>query len=137
MAAWGLMGAASGWLGKARKGKAAAWELAAWGALWGFLFGWIMNLWSWMATAYVLSIETWLATNVTSLWFDAAHALSNILFALLLTGSCLPILQRFRNKLNVTKLEVRPHETTNLDRRDGTSSDCGAAEHDRNGGGSV
>jgi energy-coupling factor transport system substrate-specific component len=134
MAAWGLMGAASGWWGRMRKGKARPWELAVFGAVWGFLFGWIMNTWSWLTTAYALNIDTWLATNVTSLWFDASHALSNILFALLLTRSCLPILQRFRNKLNVTKLEVLPDEKTNADRRTGTADRAGAARPGRNGG---
>lgn len=106
MVAWGLVGATAGVFGRMRGEQVRSWEIAVFGAVWGFLFGWIMNTWHWLSTIYPLNFQTWLATNATSLWFDVAHATSNVLFALLLTRPFLPILLRFRKKLTTIHLEV-------------------------------
>ncbi|PWK13782.1 ECF transporter S component [Tumebacillus permanentifrigoris] len=113
MVAWGLAGASAGVFGRLRGEKVTAYELALFGLLWGFLFGWIMNLWTWLSTVYPLNFETWLLTNTSSLLFDISHAVANVLFALLLTRRFLPILWRFRKKLTITTLEVLPHEKHN------------------------
>ncbi|MBL0386140.1 ECF transporter S component [Tumebacillus sp. ITR2] len=113
MLAWGLAGASAGLFGRLRGEKVTPYELAAFGMVWGFLFGWIMNLWTWLSTVYPLTFETWLLTNTTSLLFDISHAAANVIFALLLTRRFLPILWRFRKKLTITTLEVLPHEKSN------------------------
>ncbi|MCX7570574.1 ECF transporter S component [Tumebacillus sp. DT12] len=110
MLAWGLVGVTAGWLGRVRGERVTAWELAGFGLIWGFLFGWIMNLWTWLSTMYPLNFTTWWLTNVRSLPFDIAHAAANVLFALLLTKTFLPILLRFRRKLTTTTLEVLTDE---------------------------
>lgn len=110
MLAWGLAGASAGLFGRLRGERVRSIELAGFGLIWGFLFGWIMNLWTWLSTVYPLNWETWLATNAASLLFDVSHATANVLFALLLTRSFLPILWRFRKKLTITNLEVLSHE---------------------------
>ncbi|KEO83077.1 ECF transporter S component [Tumebacillus flagellatus] len=119
MLAWGLAGASAGLFGKWRGPRVTSYELAAFGLVWGFLFGWILNLWTWLSTVYPLTFKTWLLTNTSSLLFDISHAASNVIFALLLTRRFLPILWRFRKKLTVTTLqplqplEVPPHENRN------------------------
>jgi len=109
MLAWGLAGATAGWFGKIRRSRVTSAELALFGLIWGFLFGWLMNTWTWLSSYYELTLETFIVANVSSLWFDVSHALANVLFAFLLTKRFLPILQRFRNKLRITQVEVLPH----------------------------
>ncbi|WP_157729394.1 ECF transporter S component [Tumebacillus algifaecis] len=107
MMAWGLIGATAGLYGRWRGEKVHPLELAVFGAVWGFLFGWFMNTWVWLTTFYPLNLTTFLAANAASVWFDVSHATANVLFALLLTRSFLPILYRFRKKLTTTSLEVQ------------------------------
>lgn len=112
MAAWGLAGACSGLFGRWRGARISSVEMAAFGAVWGFLFGWIMNTWTWLSAYHPLNLTTFLLANLSSFWFDLTHAVSNVVFAMLLTRSFLPILFRFRKKLTITTLEVHPHEQT-------------------------
>ena len=69
------------------------------GFVWGFLFGWLMNLWYWMAYAYPLNFNTWLSVNVSSFLFESAHAGANVVLILFFGKPLLKILFRFRNKL--------------------------------------
>ncbi|MBI4431200.1 MAG: ECF transporter S component [Candidatus Omnitrophica bacterium] len=98
MIAWGLAGFSGGiarqWFGISSKKF-----LLLLGLLWGFLFGWIMNLWYWLAFSYPLNWKTWLAVNAASFWFDLTHAISNVVFIALLGGSLLGILGRFKAKI--------------------------------------
>ncbi len=112
MLAWGLVGATAGLYGRWRGERVRPLELAVFGAIWGFLFGWIMNCWVWLTTFFPLTFKTFLAANAASFWFDVSHASANVLFALLLTRSFLPILYRFRKKLTTTTLEVQHHVET-------------------------
>lgn len=111
MLAWGLAGALAGLFGRVRGPRVTAAELALFGAVMGFVFGWLMNTWSWLATAFPLNLQTWLLYMVQSFWFDVTHAVANIVFALLLTRTFLPILYRFRKKLTTTKLEVAARDS--------------------------
>lgn len=104
MVAWGLVGASAGFVGKFRKNYPGIF-FVLFGGLWGFLFGWIMNFWYWLSFSYPLTWGTWLGVNLTSFWFDAAHALSNMILLALAGRSVVRILKRFRGKMNC---EVRP-----------------------------
>jgi len=111
--AW--IGMTAGWLGKHRISniKLQAVVLAAFGAIWGMLFGAVMNLYFWpfiagspdqyyqsglgigeslkrYATFYV----------VTSLWWDAARAAGNAVLILALGPALIRTLQRFKRRLN-------------------------------------
>ncbi|HEU4965175.1 MAG TPA: ECF transporter S component [Bacilli bacterium] len=112
MLAWGLVGAAAGLFGRVRGSKVTSIEMAGFGAVMGYLFGWLMDTWTWLATAFPLNAQTWLLYISQSVWFDTTHATANVMFALLLTRSFLPILYRFRKKLTTTQLEVTPDGPT-------------------------
>lgn len=100
MVAWGLVGLTAGLLNQSRfmsnlKGK------ILFGIIWGFLFGWIMNLWSLLAFTQsgealnVKSIITFLAGSVL---FDFFHSISNVIFLVLFGESWIKILTRFKRK---------------------------------------
>ncbi|MFD1992248.1 ECF transporter S component [Paenibacillus nicotianae] len=97
MFAWGMMGVSAGllrhtWWMKKRLG------LLTFGLIWGFLFGWIMNLWVVIDLAVALEWKAVLAVYVQSFYFDLAHALSNVFFLAILAGGWIKVLERFRKK---------------------------------------
>ncbi len=91
--------------------------LAAFGALWGFGYGAIMNLWSWPFTAPGLtedvglywspslsaseSVEHYLRFYlVTSIWYDAFRALGNVALVIVLGLPILKTLERYRRQFS-------------------------------------
>jgi energy-coupling factor transport system substrate-specific component len=106
MFAWGLMGAFAGLYGRWRGERVTPLEIAGIGFVWGFLFGWILNLWTWLSSSAILSWKTLVGYYVASFSFEVTHAIGNVVFALLFTSAFLPILMRFRKKLTITRLEV-------------------------------
>jgi energy-coupling factor transport system substrate-specific component len=99
MALWGaagLVGAALAPLCRSRSG------LAAVGFVWGWVFGWGMNLWELATFGPEVDVDTWLARAGTSAWFDAAHAVGNIVFALTVGPPLVRLLTRYRNRIDVT-----------------------------------
>ncbi|QEK11389.1 ECF transporter S component [Crassaminicella thermophila] len=70
-------------------------------ALWGYIYGWIMNLWYWTCFVYPLNFKTFVSTYLASLAFDTFRALGNMFFTLLLGNSFYRILIRFRKKLSI------------------------------------
>jgi energy-coupling factor transport system substrate-specific component len=100
MLAWGLAGATAGWLPHLRPNPGRA-GLAAFGLAWGYLFGWLMNLWFWAAFLPAAGIKGFAAACAASLPFDTAHALT-ILGLLLLAGRrVVRILGRFRDRMRI------------------------------------
>lgn len=95
MAAWGLCGVIGAGLGRNRDSFALI-PFVIVSALSGYLFGWIMNIWHWIAFVYPLSITTFLATYGASLIFDTLHAAGNAVFALLFGPSFYTILRRYK-----------------------------------------
>ena len=115
MLALSWMGALAGVLGRAtrhlRPGAEIA-ALAAYGWVWGFVYGAIMNLWFWPFSvgAGPLSwspelglVDTLLRYRsfyaVTSLGWDAAGALTNLLLIVVTGPALLPSLRRFSARL--------------------------------------
>ncbi|OIQ56534.1 hypothetical protein MOTE_23400 [Moorella thermoacetica] len=103
MFAWGLAGTSAGVLktGCPRAGKKV---MTVFSFLWGYLFGWIMNLWTWTGFIHPLTWESFVATYAASFWFDTLHALGNAAFYLFFGSSFIKILQRFRRRLEVRLL---------------------------------
>lgn len=102
MLAWGGAGAAgaiTSWFGG---GKARIWAVAMVAAIWGFVFGWFMNLWFWLSFVYPLTLKTYLAACAASLWFDTFHAAGNLLFAAVLARPVIEMLSRFRGRFSIT-----------------------------------
>lgn len=104
MFSWGMMGFTAGMLKGSVLMQYQAGRLA-FGFAWGFLFGWIMNLW--YIIGFLLEDFNWklIVTSIaTSFYFDLMHALSNVFFLALFCKSWLKILNRFKKKVSV-KLE--------------------------------
>lgn len=98
MFAWGLVGASSSILGHYKIKK---WGLIIWGCLWGYFFGWIMNLWFWIAFVYPLTFSTFAFTYIQSFWFDTAHAIGNIVFLSAFGERTIILLQRYKRRFQV------------------------------------
>jgi len=116
MFATGWMGMTSAWLPDLRRrSKAELLMLVVWTALWGLIFGAIMNVWFWpYLTAFQLSsdqswelglrvtevLKRYLAFYVTtSLWWDMGRSLGNAGLVLFLGIPLLKVLRRFEHVL--------------------------------------
>lgn len=98
MLAWGLVGASAGLLARPLKRSGRA-GLAAFGLVWGYLFGWLVNLWVWTTAFCPLTLQSFLTVQAAGFLFDTFHAVGNLLIAVLLGPDVVRILDRFRAKL--------------------------------------
>lgn len=96
MLSWGLVGLTAGMLRNTFIMKWKSFRML-FGFVWGFLFGWIMNLWV-MTGMENWSLSTFAMVYAASLYFDLAHALSNVVFLTLFASAWIRILQRFQRK---------------------------------------
>lgn len=121
MLALGWMGAGAGFVGIVTK-RLAPWSevgiLAAYGWVWGFVFGAILNLWFWpfqrggaldwqpgMGLGETLD-RYWAFYVATSLAWDAAGALANAVIILIVGKPLMATLRRYANRLDpITELE--------------------------------
>jgi energy-coupling factor transport system substrate-specific component len=78
MLAWGLMGLTAGLLGKTRIKKSLL-LVVIFGGVWGFLFGWIMDLWYALAYVNPLNLKSFILAFGASVPFVALHAGANVL----------------------------------------------------------
>ncbi len=112
----GWMGLTSGWLPDLRRWRfVELLMLTAWTALWGFIFGAIMNLWFWpyISAAQISPAQVWEAGLsvreaikryavfylATSLWWDAWRAAGNAILIMALGIPLLKVLRRFERVL--------------------------------------
>ncbi len=105
MFTWGLCGISAGFLGKIYP-HAPRWLLIVFGFFWGYLFGWIMNVWYWLSFIYPLNFKTWIYTYAASFWFDTVHAVTNFIFFYFLGSDFIVILRRFKQKLSYSHQKV-------------------------------
>jgi energy-coupling factor transport system substrate-specific component len=110
----GWMGMASAWLPQLRRfGRGEVILLGLWGALLGFVFGAVMNLWFWPyivdmgqsemywqpGTRLWETLGRYAAFYVTtSLWWDIGRAGGNLLLILLFGAPVLHLLRRFQRR---------------------------------------
>lgn len=99
MLLWGLVGASGALLRPATRRRVG---LAIVGGAWGFLFGWAMNLWFLATFGPDVSWAAFLAACVASAWFDVAHALGNVVFALVIGPALFRLLSRYAARVKVT-----------------------------------
>ncbi len=124
MLAWGLAGVSAGILGRVmpanragtaedegpgEKRRTTVWrlKLSLFAMVWGFLFGWLMNIYTWTTFVYPLDWDSFWATQVTSLPMDVIHAAGNFLFTFMLGPQFVRVLMRFRKRMIVEKLPDR------------------------------
>lgn len=97
MYAWGMMGMTAGLLRHTWWMKR-LWGKVAFGFIWGYLFGWFMNLWIVVSYIENFTWEFFSGIYVASIYFDLAHGLSNVFFLLIFSGSWMKIMERFKRK---------------------------------------
>lgn len=84
MFCWGLMGLIAGYLNKVHFTL-----VAVYGFIWGFLFGWITNLW-WIAAGMIpFTTNTVLTGMALSFNMDLSHAVTNLVLLLVVPLSML------------------------------------------------
>ena len=104
MFCWGMIGLTAGWLrGTWWMRKRAG--MLIFGFVWGFLFGWIMNIWYLISLPDAFSWKLAVSAYVASFYFDLAHAVSNVVFLSILAGGWIKVLERFRRKYGLLQQE--------------------------------
>ncbi|PAK83064.1 ECF transporter S component [Lentilactobacillus parakefiri] len=83
MFAWGLMGLSAGLIGYTKLRHRLLFMILFGGA-WGFVYGWIMDLWFALAYVHPLTVKSFILAFVASFSFDLAHCLSNVVLIALL-----------------------------------------------------
>lgn len=101
MLAWGLAGTSAGLLGSfaPHTGRAG---LGMFSFIWGYAFGWLMNLWFWACFVQPLTWTSFLAAYAASFPFDTLHALGNAAFCLIFGPHIIKVLRRFKSKMVFT-----------------------------------
>ena len=97
MYAWGMMGMLAGLL-RNTVFMRNFFLLGLFGFIWGFLFGWFMNLWIVTSNMENFSWEFLSGLYLSSVSHDLAHALSNVFFLSVFSVSWIKILERFKIK---------------------------------------
>jgi len=102
MLSWGLMGASSAYLRKLRlSGRRLRVSLIAFGFVWGYLFGLIMNVWSWTAFYGAANINDLVGLQAISFWMDSLHAITNAVFLGFFGLRTISIMERYRKRFEV------------------------------------
>lgn len=106
MLAWGLAGATAGWLRKVVPAYSSA-VLVPFGFVWGYVFGWIMNTWSWLS-AGAITLHAYLALCGLSVWFDTTHALATGVLLAVAGNVVFRVLERYRRRMTIVREETSP-----------------------------
>jgi energy-coupling factor transport system substrate-specific component len=102
MAAWGLCGLLGAMLGAATGRRVPRVPLALFCGALGPLFGAIMDLSTFTTFSGEHTLGQYLAISATSLPFNVAHAVGNVVFCLAFGPALVRALERFRARLNIT-----------------------------------
>ena len=102
MAAWGLCGLLGAALGTATGRRVPRLPLALFCGALGLLFGAIMDLSTFTTFSGEHTLGQYLAISTTSLPFNVAHAVGNVVFCLAFGPALVRALERFRARLNIT-----------------------------------
>jgi hypothetical protein len=101
MAGWGAVGVSGALLARFLRGREPSrWLLAAVCGLAGLAFGAWMDVYQWTLAARQ-DLDTYVAVAGTSLPYNIAHAVGNVIFCLLIGPAFLRALARYRRRLEV------------------------------------
>lgn len=78
MLCWGMMGLTASFFKDKNR-----WLVAFYGFAWGFIYGWIMDLWWPLSGIITITKETILIGFAASFYFDLMHALTNFVLLIL------------------------------------------------------
>lgn len=104
MAAWGIVGAICGFLGKKQKQMDSI-KFSILCFLFGFMFDWIVELWF---VAGGLKVVTWnsvLLAYMAGFNFDIMHAIGNFVFSIIFYDNFLKVLNRYKKRLQITYIK--------------------------------
>lgn len=99
--AWGMVGVFFGLIGrlfKASSSRRSIIILASFGFLWGYIFGFIMNLWYLMAFGFPMTLKSIIAVQAASFWMDTLHAISNATLILVFGKRVINLFGRYRQR---------------------------------------
>ena len=97
MYGWGMMGMTAGLLRNTSWMKT-VWGKCTFGFIWGYVFGWIMNMWVIVGNIEAVTWKYVVGVFVSSVYFDLAHALSNVFFIIVFGAGWIKILRRIQGK---------------------------------------
>lgn len=98
MLCWGLSGLTAGVLGRNKTVfHLRTFTLLA--GLWGYFFGWIMNLYYWFGFVYPLTLKSFLVTYSASFVLDTMHGVGNVVFSIVFGHTFYKIMRRFKSKM--------------------------------------
>lgn len=106
MFAWGMIGMSAGLL-RNTWWMSRIWGKLIFGFIWGYLFGWIMNLWIITSNIENFSWKFLIGIYVNSFSHDLAHSLSNVFFLAIFSASWIKILTRFKRKYGLLDVETK------------------------------
>jgi energy-coupling factor transport system substrate-specific component len=98
MICWGLIGASSSLLGRYKVGMTG---LMVWGLFWGFLYGWLMNIWFWVGYVYPWTPYTLIVTDINSFFWDLSHGIADVFFLGLFGRETIKILERYKKRFKI------------------------------------
>ena len=98
--AWGLIGFIAGVLGRHNLLKR-KWQLLVFGMLTGYLYGWILNVWTATGFMYELSWKAYIGLCATSFIPDTVHGVSTVVFLWLLADDWGAKLRRIKYKFGI------------------------------------
>jgi energy-coupling factor transport system substrate-specific component len=116
MLGWGLVGWSAGMLRRALgsrtpTNKTIWFLLAPVGFAWGFLFDWLMDTWTLLAGG-TAGITSFLVVVASGLPFDVNHAVATLLLTLIAGPIVFRILERYRRRLQITRLSPEALDTS-------------------------
>jgi len=105
MFCWGMIGLVAGMLRNAGWLKSKL-SLATFGFLTGFGFGWVMNIWYIVGFIKPITYQAIIAAYISSFWFDFTHALSTLIFLVILAKPWIKKLERIKTKFGLVDNEL-------------------------------
>jgi energy-coupling factor transport system substrate-specific component len=103
--AWGLVGVTGGLLNPKHNQIPNRFFIAIVGFIWGFVYGWITNIWFWLLNPPI-SLTTFIATNILSFPFDLLHAIASFIFLFAFGIPTINILYRYRQRFVINRVEL-------------------------------
>lgn len=104
MFSWGLVGFASGLLGKKHK-NITAFNFSLLCFTFGLVFDWIMNLYYLFGFVKPITINAVITAYLSGLTFDILHAGGSFMFSIIFFDGFLKVLLRYKRRLDVTYID--------------------------------
>lgn len=103
MVVWGLAGFSAGTVRKLglRLGKI---SLPIFCLLWGFIYGFLINLWFWATFIRPATSLTFFLSWLSGTPHDFLHAMGNLIFALVFGATAIKIMEKFKRRFHIEYL---------------------------------